>query len=174
MNTDKAAYWIALGVLALGLNSENQHGHFGALHQAADRAGSVLCRVSARAAETLAFAIGRTDEGAVLPDDAVAAVDRAEMTRDQAETIREQARAQAEMVREQVRNEIVAQRDVLRAQAEMRRAEIEHRWGMRSEFKLARTGDHRVAMICPKTGARVMVSESDIDGSPDVVVSDTF
>ena len=39
MNTNKAAYWIALGVLALGLNSEYQHGRFVALHRVAGRAG---------------------------------------------------------------------------------------------------------------------------------------
>jgi hypothetical protein len=53
MDTNKAAYWVALGVLALGLNSEYQHGNFAALHQVAERTSSTLCRISTRAAQTL-------------------------------------------------------------------------------------------------------------------------
>jgi hypothetical protein len=47
MNTNKAAYWIAVGVLALGLNSEYRHGNFAALHRVAERADSAFCWVAA-------------------------------------------------------------------------------------------------------------------------------
>jgi len=33
MDANKAGYWIAVGVLALGLNSEYRHGNFVALHR---------------------------------------------------------------------------------------------------------------------------------------------
>ncbi|MBZ5664972.1 MAG: hypothetical protein LAO30_10245 [Acidobacteriia bacterium] len=170
MDTNKAAYWIALGVLALGLNSEYRQGSFVALHRVADRAGSVLCRISTRAEEAVALATGMTTRRAVLPDNVLAAADRAEM-------IREQARAQTELVREQVRNEILAQRDVLRAQADMRRAEIEQlRWRVRSDLRLASASGRRVAVLCPKTGKRVIVSQaSELDPDlPGIEVSETF
>ncbi len=157
MDTNKAAYWIALGVLALGLNSEYQSGRFVALHRVADRAGAELCRLSTRAEESVLLATGVTSRRAMLADNVLAVADRGEMAREQAGMIREQARAQAELVREQVRNEILAPREVLRAQAGMRRAEIEQlRLQTRSEFRLARTADRRV-VVCPKTGARIVV-----------------
>ncbi len=56
MNTNKAAYWIALGVFALTLNSEYRHGSFVPLHRVAEHAGSALCRITARAEKTLAVA----------------------------------------------------------------------------------------------------------------------
>jgi hypothetical protein len=56
MDTNKAAYWIALGVLALGLNSEYRHGSFVALHRVSEYAGSALCRMATRAEQTVAVA----------------------------------------------------------------------------------------------------------------------
>ena len=177
MDTNKAAYWIAVGVLALGLNGEYRNGSFVALHRAADRAESVLCRVSTRAEQAVAVAMGVTTRRAILPDNVLAVADQGEMAREQAEMIREQAREQAELVREQVRNEILAQRDVLRAQAEMRRAEVEQiRWRVRSNLRLTTASDRRVSVVCPKTGKQVMVtrtSDSD-DDEPEVEVSETF
>ena len=43
MDTNKAVYWIALGVVALALNSEYSQGSFARLHQVAARADSALC-----------------------------------------------------------------------------------------------------------------------------------
>jgi hypothetical protein len=176
MNTNSAAYWIAVGVLALGLNSEYQHGRFATLHRVAGRAGSVLCQLSVRAEQSLAVATGLTDRRANLRDSVLVAADQAEMAREQAQMVREEARAQAEMVREQVREQILAQRDALRAQAEMRRAEVEQlRFRVRSDLRLANANSRRVAVLCPKTGARVMVSDDmQLDeNSPDVEVVDT-
>ena len=165
MDTNKAAYWIALGVLALGLNSEYRKGNLVALHRVADRAGAELCRLSTRAEEAVLLATGMTTRRAILPDNMLAVADRGEM-----------AREQADMIREQVRNEILAQREVLRARAEMQRAEIEQlQLRTRSEFRLARTAARRV-VVCPKTGARIVVdagAESP-DVSPDVEIQENF
>jgi hypothetical protein len=162
MDTNKAAYWIALGVLALGLNSEYQQGHFPVLHRVADRAGSVLCRISTRAEQTLAMATGPTSRERFQVDSLLASADRGEMAREQAEALREQARDAAEQVREavreQVRDQIRAQADVIRAQAEMRRAELEQfRSRTQSEVRFARTVSRRVMVTCPKSGERVAV-----------------
>jgi hypothetical protein len=179
MDTNKAAYWIALGVLALGINSEYRHGSFVALHRVAGRAGSVLCEISTRTEEAMALATGVTTRRGVLPEQVLAAADRVELTRAQAEMIREQAREQAELVREQVRDEIFAQRDVLRAQADMRRSEIaQFRYRVRSDLRLTNASGRRVSVLCPKTGTRVMVRQTmdpdPDDDSPSLEVSETF
>ena len=80
MNTNKAAYWIALGVLALGLNSEYQQGRFETLHRIAGQADSALWQISMRAKGTLALAkilMGRED---FPTDNLLASADRAGMT----------------------------------------------------------------------------------------------
>jgi hypothetical protein len=179
MNTNKAAYWIALGVLALGLNSEYQHGRFVALHQVASRAGSVLCQISMRAERTLAVArILMSREG--LPvDNLLASADRAEMVRAQAEMLREQARDEAELfrdTRERVRDEVRAQADVMRVRAEIQRAEIERfRGRIGSQVRLARLADRRVAVDCPNTRSRIAVQVDPMfaDAGQDVEVADT-
>jgi hypothetical protein len=173
MDTNKAAYWIALGVLALGLNSEYLKGNFVTLHRVADRAGAELCRISTRAEEAMLLATGVTSRRGILPDDVLAVADRGEMGREQADMIREQA----ELVREQVRNEMLAQREVLRARAGMRRAEIEQiRLRTRSDLRLATGTGRRVAVLCPKTGARIVVNADaeSPDVSPDVEVEANF
>ena len=164
MNTNKAAYWIALGVLALGLNSEYQHGRFVALHRVAGRAGSVLCQISTRAEQALAVARILTSREVSLPDNLLASAEGAEMARAQAEMLREQAQDEAELfrdtVRDTVRDEVRAHADVLRARAAIQRTEIEQiRWRARSQFRLARTADRRVTLVCPKTGARIAVND---------------
>ena len=180
MNTNKAAYWIALGVLALGLNSEYQHGRFVALHRVASRAGAVACRMATRAEQTLAVATALVSRRGLPVDNLLASADRAEMARAQGELLRDQARERVELlrdrVREQVRDEIRARADVIRAQAEMQRAEIEQmRWRTSSQFSLTRTADRRVTAVCPKTGVRIAVKDgSDLaEGSPDIEVEDS-
>jgi hypothetical protein len=69
--------------------------------------------------------------------------------------LRDQARDEAELLRDG----FLAQADVIRAQAESQRAEIEQiRLRMRSQFRLARTVNRRVTVVCPKTGARIAVN----------------
>jgi DNA-binding PucR family transcriptional regulator len=177
MDTNKAAYWIAVGVLALGLNSEYRYGGFVAVHRVAERAGSVLCRISTRAEQSLAVALGMTNRENLRAGDLLAADEGTEMARAEAEVAREQARARADMMRERVRDEIRAQADVIREQAEMERAQIEQmRWRTASQVGLARTANRRVMVVCPKTGTRITLrrgAELD-DIAPDVETDDNF
>jgi hypothetical protein len=163
MNTNKAAYWIALGVLALGLNSEYRQGKFEALHQIggriSDHAGAVLCQLSARAERTLASARvlkSRPDFSAddFLRDSAADEIAQAEVTRDR--------------VRESVRDQIRAQAEVIRAQIDMQRAQVrEFQLAARSQVRMARTVSQRV-VVCPKTAVRVVMSSvTDSDGDLD-------
>jgi len=167
MNTNKAAYWIALGVFALALNSEYRHGNFVPLHRVSEYASSALCRMATRAEQTLAaarFLTGRQESAA---DDLLAADSRAEMARVQSELLRDQARDEAELLRDGVQ----AQADVIRAQVETQLAEAEQiRLRMRSQFRLARTVNRRVTVVCPKTGVRIAVNAGMrlAEVSPDV------
>jgi hypothetical protein len=167
MDTNKAAYWIALGVLALALNSEYQHGRFVALHRVAENAGSALCRMATRAEQTLAVARVLVRSERFQVDGLIAATDGAEVARAQEELLRDQARDEAELLRDSVH----AQADAIRAQAETQRAEVEQiRLRMRSQFRLERTVDRRVMVVCPKTGVRIAVNAGMrlAEVSPDV------
>jgi hypothetical protein len=167
MNTNKAAYWIALGVFALALNSEYRHGSFVPLHRVSEYASSALCRMATRAEQTLAvarFLAGRQEFAA---DDLLAADSRAEMARVQSELLRDQARDEAELLRDGVQ----AQADVIRAQVETQLAEAEQiRLRMRSQSRLARTVNRRVTVVCPKTGVRIAMNAGMrlAEVSPDV------
>ncbi len=174
MDTNRAAYWVALGVLALGLNSEYQHGNFVTLHQVAERAGSTVCQISTRA-EQMLMALGITGREDFPAGDLLAS-DKTEMMRNEVELVREQARDSSEMVRERVRDEIRAQADVVRARAEIGRAQIEQmRWRTVSQIRLMRADNHRVMVVCPKTGPRVTVNAGAelAEISPEVEVEDT-
>jgi hypothetical protein len=166
MDTNKAAYWIALGVLALGLNSEYRNGSFVTMHRVASRAESALCRISSRAEQTVALARVLASRDRFQAENLLASADAGELTRDQAELLRQQAQEAADLfrgrvrenVQHQVEDQIRAQVEVIRAQAEMRRAEIEQiRSGTGSEFRFARTINRRMIVVCPKTGARIAV-----------------
>lgn len=56
MRTDKAWYWLAAGVLALGLNGAYQDGQLGWAHVLADRAAGVVERASLRGQHLVAMA----------------------------------------------------------------------------------------------------------------------
>jgi hypothetical protein len=177
MDTNKAAYWIALGVLALGLSSEYQNGNFVAVHRVAERAGSVLCGVSSRAQQSLAVALGMTNRDRFRADDLVAANEGTEMARAEAEMVREQARARAEIARERVRDEIRAQADAIREQAEMERAQIAQiRWRTASQIGLVRAANRHVTVVCSKTGRRITVKpQMDLgEIAPDVEIEENF
>ena len=100
-NTDKAVYWIALGVVALALNNEYSQGSFARLHQVAARADSALCRVSMRAERTLAWATAFAGRDRLPVDNLLASTDAAESVRAQSEMLREDAREEAELLRDQ-------------------------------------------------------------------------
>ena len=171
MDTNKAAYWIALGVLALGLNSEYRHGRFVSVHRVAEHAGSALCRMATHAEETLAVARVLTSREPLAVADLPVAADGAEMARAQGELLRDQAWDEAELLRDRLREEVQAQADVIRAQAETQRGEIEQvRMRVRSQFRMARAVDRRVMVFCPKTGVRIAVNAGMrlAEVSPDV------
>jgi hypothetical protein len=153
MDTNKAAYWIALGVFALGLNSEYQHGRFVALHRVSEHAGSTLCRMATRAEQTLAVARVLASRERFPVDGLSAATGGAEMAQGQDELLRDQVRDEAELLRDRV----LGQADVIRAEAEVQRAEVEQ-IRLRSRFRIARAVDRRVAAVCPKTGMRIAVN----------------
>ncbi|HZS96219.1 MAG TPA: hypothetical protein VFA40_05540 [Terriglobales bacterium] len=56
MRTDKAWYWLAAGVLALGLNGAYQDGQLGWAHVLADRAAAAVERASLRGQHFVAMA----------------------------------------------------------------------------------------------------------------------
>jgi hypothetical protein len=167
MDTNKAAYWIALGVFALGLNSEYQHGRFVALHRVSEHAGSTLCRMVTRAEQTLAVARVLASRERFPVDGLSAATGGAEMAQGQDELLRDRVRDEAELLRDRV----LGQADVIRAEAEVQRAQFEQiRLRMRSRFRIARAFDRKVAVVCPKTGVRIAVNAGMrlAEVSPDV------
>jgi hypothetical protein len=137
MDTNKVAYWTALAVLGMGLNSEYRRGNFLALHRVAERADSVLCEISSRAEQTLASAIGVTSISEFAAETRSASAGQLADMRVQSDLLREQARDQAEVVRDESR----AQAEVIRAQAEMQRAAIEQvRCATRSRLQTVLAG----------------------------------
>jgi len=171
MNTNKAAYWIILGVVALGLNSEYRHGNFAPVHRVAGRAESAFCRLAGGAERALETAAILSNRGRAVAHNLFASKEETEMARAQTEFFRDPAMDEAELLRERVphqvrenvrksvRDSLRAQADVMRAQAEIQRAEVEQgRSRAHSEFKLIRTADRRVLVVCPKTGTRISVN----------------
>src|SRR5260370_12245703 len=155
MDTNKAAYWIALGVCALGMNREDEHGRLVALHGVSEHAGSRLCRMAPRAEQTLAVARVLTSRERFPVDGLSAATGGAEMAQGQDELLQDQVRDEAELLRDRV----LGQADVIRAQAEVQRAEVEQiRLRMRSRFRIARVVDRSVVVVCPQTGVRIAVN----------------
>jgi hypothetical protein len=170
MDTNKAAYWIALAVLALGLNSEYHQGNFVPLHRVADRASATLCRLSTSGEHLLAFARFSL-QPKVRDNDVEAATNSVESARAQAVAIREHALAQGEAIREQIR----AQVEQLRAQGELRRAMSEQVRARGRYLNLVSTESHGMTVVCPKTDTRVVVSDdTDLSDDAKVEVDDTF
>jgi hypothetical protein len=176
MNTNKAAYWVAVGALALGLNSEYRHGNFVPLHRIAGHAGAALCRVTTRAAKTLAVARFLTSPKVGLPDNLVASAGEADRAQARAEMLGERGREDAAIlrdgIRDQVRDKIRAYADVIRARAEVQRAEIEVR--TRSQFRFLDVSDNGVTVFCPRTAMRMarttVARASEASSFPDIQV----
>jgi RNA polymerase-binding transcription factor DksA len=187
MNTNKAAYWIILGVLALELNSEYGRGNFVPLQRVAERAHSAFCWVSTRAQRTLEAAAILTNRGRFATNDLLASNEGKEMARAQTEALREQVLDEAELLRERVHDRVKENvsddvRDAMRAHAKIQRAEIERiQLRARSDFKLVRTADRRILGICPKTGTQIFVNpgaksgntSADVD-SADIELQENF
>ena len=179
MNSNKAAYWIAAGVLALGLNSEYRQGNFAALHRIADRAGSAICGITTRARKTLEVAKFLTSPEEGLPGTLVASADEVDMARSHSEMLRERSRSREEAtlfrdgVRDRVRDQIRAQADVIRARAEIQRAEIEIQLRTHSPFTFANMSTRELTVLCPKTRTRIALNHV-ASSSPEVEVHETF
>ena len=114
MRTNRAWYWLAAGVLALGLNGAYQDGEFGWAHCLVDRSLSWLQRASERGHELAAMAeimLGRTSQAS---ERAEAAVDRSEAALD-----RTHARFEA------LRTRVVCER-IANAHRKMAMEQVEH------------------------------------------------
>lgn len=159
MNTNQAAYWIAVGALALGLNSEYRHGNLVALHRVADRAGSAICRMTARAEKTLAIAKFLASPEVGLPQTLVASAGEVDMARSRAHMLREQSREETaalrEKMRDQMRDEIRERTEVTRARAEMQRAEMEIQLRTCSLVSFANISDRAATVFCPRRAIRI-------------------
>jgi hypothetical protein len=146
MDMNKVIYFVAVGVLALGLQSEYRQGNFADLHRAADQADCWMNRVALSAERTLvastssssfrsslfqssSYSYGRN----LAAEKLVASTRAAEMARTQAEMMRDQARSRAECVRETIQEQV-------RAQAEVRRAVYQMQQELqRSQIRIVRT-----------------------------------
>jgi len=171
MNTQKAAYWLALAVFGLALHSEYQHGSFPALHRVAGCAGSTLYRIARHAEQTLAMAVPQTAPSAFRTDDLEANAKARELAEAKAELAREEAQDKAEELREQTRDVAELLRDqararaaMIRAQVQLQRAQIEqiHRC-VRSQLRASNVVNRRI----------VVRSGRDTDLS-DIEVADSF
>jgi len=158
---NKALYWIALGVFALGLNSEYQKGNLPLAHRVVDRAGAVLCQIATRAEQTLAVA--RVLTGRSAPE---LRVDDQFLARQQAEVDRVIAQHQAELDRARD----LGQADLDRLQERLDRVHVvldraqmaKLRALERTRVKLSNATNRRI-IVCPQSGTRVSV-----DADPDV------
>ena len=182
MNTQKATYWIALGLLAFAFTGEYQRGAFPVLHRLASYGNSRVGRLATNAERTLALArliVGRT---ALPADNLVAdarslagsgrlAEGRAEMIQeqgqDQAQATRVEAHNRADQLRDRIRRQVLGQREMIRAQKEIVRAQIELQRAelqrFRKEMRLSNrvqvrlAGDRAMLVapeICAQSGIR--------------------
>lgn len=148
MNTNNAAYLLALGVLAFGLHSQYQEGRFAPVHQVVAQVGSASLRMATHVEEALA-ATGLADHrhSGFAGDDSFAsadAIDQAQAVLEQSAWLRVQAGQKAEMARDQIQ----ARADEVRAQVECKRAKLEqNRWRLISEAKIISKAN-RATLFC--------------------------
>jgi hypothetical protein len=180
MNTDKTMYWVALGVLALGLHSEYGNGRFSAIHHVAGQAESTLCRLVTRAEQTLATArilVASVPQEVRVDDDLVA--------RQQAQVERVMAEHQADLDRVFADRQAHLDRAMAMRQANLDclqqkldgmhvaldRAQVQRARALeRTQFQLSNAVNRRMIVACPRTGAKISVNA----GPADLEVSDCF
>jgi hypothetical protein len=191
MNSDKMMYWVALGVLALGLHSEYRNGRFPALHRAANQAESTLCRIVTRAEQTVAMArivTGQVPQESRVDVQFVARQHPAErvmiervMAGNQADLDRALAEHQAELDRAMALRQ--ASLDCLHQKLDqmhvaLARAQVQRVRALeRTPFRLTNAASHRTIIVCPRTGDRITVNAdlSDLGRNvPIVDVADSF
>jgi hypothetical protein len=159
---NQALYWIALGVLALGMNSEYQKGNLPLAHRVADRAQTVLCHVTAKAEQVVSLARVLTSGQEFTVDDQLLARQQAEVDRVLAE---HQADLDRAMALRQVDLDRV-QRKLDRMHIVLDRVQVEKLRKIESfRFKFANAAGHRT-VVCPETGNPITI-ESDSD-APDL------
>lgn len=167
MNTDKMMYWVALGVLAVGLHSEYRNGRFPALHRVANQTGSTLCRIVTRAEQTVATArivTGQVPQESRVDDEFVA------RQQDQAERVIAEHQADLDRVLAEHQGALdhamalrQANLDCLhqkldRMRVALDRAQLQRtRTLERMRFKLTNAANHRTIVVCPRTGARITI-----------------
>jgi hypothetical protein len=175
MTSNRAWYWLAAGVLALGLNGAYQDGEFSWAHCLVDRSMSSLQRGAERGHELLAMAeimLGRTPEAA---ERAEAAVDRSEAVLDRTQARLEAlktkvvceriANAHRKMAMEQVERALSSadvQRKLARAQAKMNQVRVV---GLEREASRNCPGISRVVMMRP-------IPRIDLPNLPDIRIPD--
>ncbi|HWZ84294.1 MAG TPA: hypothetical protein VNW47_16820 [Terriglobales bacterium] len=161
---NQALYWIALGVLALGLNSEYQKGNLPLAHRVADHAEAALCKVAMKAEQTWALARVLTGHQEFRADDESQARQQAEIDRvmaeHQADLDRVMALRQADLDR--------IQRRLDRLHAVMDQAQVEKLRKLELvRFKMSDATSRRI-VVCPQTGRRIA-----IDADPGSVTLNT-
>jgi hypothetical protein len=189
MNTDKTMYWVALGVLALGLHSEYRNGRFSAIHHVASQAESTLCRLVTSAEQTLATAriLTASVPQEVRVDDDLIARQQAQVERvmgeHQADLDRVLADRQAHLNRAvgmRQANLDCLQEKLDRMHVALDRAQLQRARALeRMQFQLSNAVNHRVVEVCPSTGAKITVRAdanlSDLDMNfPAVDVGNSF
>lgn len=160
--TNKALYWIALGVFALGVNNEYQKGNLPLAHRVVNRVESFYCHVATSAEQTLALVRVLSGEREFRVDEEVLARQQAEVDRVMAEHQAEIARAMA--MREADMDRI--QRKLDNVHIVLDRAEMTKLRALeRTRFKINTTS--RRFVVCPQTGTRIVV-----DSAPDIADTD--
>lgn len=102
MRSNQAWYWLAAGVLALGLNGAYQDGQFAFVHRLTDRASEMIARTSERGQQFVAMAELMFGRGTADVDRAQAAIERV-----QSKVVCERmAKAQRQIAMARVREQI--------------------------------------------------------------------
>jgi hypothetical protein len=161
---NKALYWIALGVFALGLNSEYQKGNLPLAHRVADRAEGVFCRVANRAEQTWALARVLTGHEEFPVDDQFLARQQAEVERVMAERQADLDRVMAEHQADLDRAMDLRQAELDRVQQKLDRLHVvmdrvqvqKLRKLELVRFKFSDATARRI-VVCPQTGKRVII-----------------
>ena len=184
MNTQKAAYWLALAVFGLALHSEYRHGSFPVLHRAADCATSTFYRIATHVEQTFAMASPQTVPPALRADDLGVSAEATELAEGKAELARAEAQDKVDQLREQaqdraelLRDQALAQVEMIRTQLQLQRAQI-HRC-VRSQLRASNAVNRRIVVVCPRTRAKVRVHRgtnlSDLATDlSDIEIGDSF
>ena len=189
MDTTKAAYWIALAVVAMALNSAYHRGKFPALHSAVNATESRLCPLVTRAEQTFAIArawTGHQNQEFRVDDDFLA--------REQAQMARVMAEEQADLARDLAEQQVDLARtmdlrradvDCVHQKVDRMRMVLDRAQGQRlrvlerARIRIANSPAGRLLIVCPKTGIQVRVHADgdlpDMDNElSEIEVGDSF